>query len=65
MKVRKNLEAVFLVAAIITNFAAFATAQEPTARTGAAVAVSTAAASEMQVVVVKAKRLTPAEKAAL
>ena len=64
MKVRKNLEAVFLVAAIVTNFAAFATAQEPAPRASAAVASSVAGASQMQVVVVKAKRLSAAEKAA-
>ena len=61
MKVRKNLEAVFLVAAIVTNFAAYATAQEPV-RSSAPAATSD---SKMQVVVVKAKRLTAAEKAAM
>ena len=65
MKVRKNLEAVFLVAAIVTNFAAFATAQEPAPRASATVAASVAVDSKMQVVEVKAKRLTAAEKAAL
>ncbi len=65
MKVRKNLEAVFLVAAIVTNFAAFATAQEPAPRASATVAAPVAVDSKMQVVEVKAKRLTAAEKAAL
>ena len=65
MKVRKNLEAVFLVAAIVTNFAAFATAQEPAPRASAPAAASVADVGQMQVVVVKAKRLTAAEKAAM
>jgi hypothetical protein len=73
MKLRKNLEAVFLVAAVVTNFASYAVAS---AQAGAAVAaapvvttqmVSTPAAvkQKMPVVVVKAPRLTAAEKAAL
>ena len=65
MKVRKNLEAVFLVAAIVTNLASYATAQEPVTRASAPATASVAADSKMQVVVVKAKRLTAAEKAAL
>ena len=64
MKVRKNLEAVFLAAAFVTTFAAFATAQVPAARATAPVA-SAAADTKMAVVVVTAKRLTAAEKAAL
>ncbi len=65
MKVRKNLEAVFLAAAFVTTFAAYATAQVPAARVMAPMAASSIADSKMQVVVVKAKRLTPAEKAAM
>jgi hypothetical protein len=61
MKVRKNLEAVFLAAAFVTTFAAYATAEVPVLRTEA----SAVADTKMAVVVVKAKRLTAAEKAAL
>ncbi len=64
MKVRKNLEAVFLAAAFVTTFAAYATAQVPAARSTVPVAASVATDAKMQVVVVKAKRLTAAEKAA-
>ena len=62
MKVRKNLEAVFIAAAFVTTFAAYATAQVPAVR---AAAPAAAADTKMAVVVVKAKRLTAAEKAAL
>lgn len=65
MKLRKNLEAVFLVAAVVTNFASYAVAssQEPAMlRSTPAAAV---AGPKMQVVVVKAHRLSAAEKAAL
>jgi hypothetical protein len=66
MKVRKNLEAVFLAAAVLTTFAAYATAEVPVARVAPAKAIVTAAVdSNVAVVVVKAKRLTAAEKAAL
>jgi len=65
MKVRKNLEAVFLAAAFVTTFAAYATAQVPAARAAAPVVASVAADSKMQVVVIKAKRLSAAEKAAI
>jgi hypothetical protein len=61
MKVRKNLEAVFLAAAFVSTFAAYATAQVPLVRT----ASNATADTKMAVVVVKAKRLTAAEKAAL
>ena len=66
MKVRKNLEAVFLAAAVMATFTAYATAEVSTARAAKPALVSAVAAdSNMHVVVVKAKRLTPAEKAAL
>jgi hypothetical protein len=64
MKVRKNLEAVFLAAAFVSTFAAYATAQVPVART-ASNATAASVDTKMAVVVVKAKRLTAAEKAAL
>jgi hypothetical protein len=63
MKVRKNLEAVFLVAAIATNFASYAVAKVPAAAPVQAGAV--VADQHMQVVVIKGHRLTPSEKAAL
>ncbi|MES2321965.1 MAG: hypothetical protein V4633_06870 [Pseudomonadota bacterium] len=61
MKVRKNLEAVFIAAAFVTTFAAYASAHVPVAQP---VAVAAPADTKMAVVV-KAKRLTAAEKAAL
>ncbi len=65
----KNFEAVSVAAAVLTTFAAFAIAEVPAVRhTAPAVATATAAAAPtgtMQVVVIKAKRLTAAEKAAL
>jgi hypothetical protein len=63
MKVRKNLEAVFLAATVMVSFAAYATADVPL-RAAAAPAIGAAADSNMTVVVVSAKRLSAAEKAA-
>jgi hypothetical protein len=65
MKLRKNLEAAFLVAAVVANFASYAVASAQ-----APVAVKTVQAAQavnpnMPVVVVKAHRLSAAEKAAL
>ena len=69
MKVRKNIEAVFLAAAVTATFAAYATAEVPLARSAKPVAAMVVEASvvdsNVQVVQVKAKRLTAAEKAAL
>jgi hypothetical protein len=70
MKLRKNLEAVFLVAAVVTNFASYAvaSAQAPEVvvrATPAAMAATPAVNQKMPVVVVKAHRLSAAEKAAL
>jgi hypothetical protein len=69
MKLRKNLEAVFLVAAVVTNFASYAvaSAEAPAVvrSAPAAVMVNPAVNQKMPVVVVKAHRLTAAEKAAL
>jgi len=64
MKVRKNLEAVFLAAAFITTFAAYATAEIPAVRNAVAGAKVAANDGKMQTVVVKAKRMTAAEKLA-
>lgn len=66
MKIRKNLEAVFLVAAIVTvpaSFAADRVHDLHAAKTAQAAPV--AADTKMQVVVVKGHRLTAAEKAQL
>ena len=61
----KNFEAVFLAAAVMTTFAAFATAEVPVVRSTKPAISAQAPESTMQVVVIKAKRLTAAEKAAL
>ncbi|GAB3431079.1 hypothetical protein NX773_12510 [Massilia solisilvae] len=66
MKIRKNLEAVFLVAAIVTvpaSFAADRVQELHAARTAQAAPV--AADAKMNVVVVKGHRLSAAEKAQL
>ena len=65
MKVRKNLEAVFLAASVMATFAAYATAQVP-ARFGArpAAVVQASQDANMQVVVIKGERMSAAEKAA-
>ena len=67
MKVRKNLEAVFLAAAVFGTFVSGATAQTPaiTVITSAAQAAPEAIDGKVQVVEVKARRLTAAEKLAL
>jgi hypothetical protein len=73
MKLLKNLEATFLVAAVVTNFASYAvaSAQAPEALRAApaAAVVGQAVKAEVNpkvpVVVVKAQRLSAAEKAAL
>jgi hypothetical protein len=62
MKLRKNLEAVFIVAAVVTNFASYAVAS---AQAPEVVRTAQAVNQKMPVVVVKAHRLTAAEKAAL
>lgn len=66
MKAPKNFEAIFLAAAVLLNMTAFATAEETVATRPAATAQATVAAdANANVVIVKAKRLTAAEKAAL
>jgi hypothetical protein len=64
MKVRKNLEAVFLVAAFVSTFAVYATAEVPVVRAAVATASQAVHDGNMQTVVVKAKRMTAAEKLA-
>ena len=63
MKVRKNIEGVFLAVAVMTTWAAYATAEVPHVAPTAKVQASNVADANMQVVVVKAKRMTALEKA--
>jgi hypothetical protein len=65
MKLRKNLEAVFLVAAVVANFAGYAAASAQANEPVKAVQAAQAVDQAMPVVVVKAHRLSAAEKAAL
>ncbi len=64
MKVRKNIEAVFLAAAVLATFATYASARVP-AQTFAAPTVAKAVTVQpgMQVVVIKGQRMSAAEKA--
>ncbi|MFL6660395.1 MAG: hypothetical protein ACJ8GW_20075 [Massilia sp.] len=62
MKAPKNFEAVFLAAAVLCTFTAYATAEVPASLRVPAAQVSVASHSASNVVVVKAKRLTAAEK---
>ena len=63
MNVLKNFEAVFLGALVMTNLAAYATAEVPAVQAPLQAHSVAVADAGMQVVVVKAKRLTAAEKA--
>jgi hypothetical protein len=63
MNVLKNMEAIFVVAAVLATATTFATASVPAMSHQATVSAS--ADSKMQVVTIKGKRLTAAEKAAL
>lgn len=68
MNIAKNMEAIFVTAAILIGATSLATAAVPAAAKlpGAVAAVATpAAAAQMQVVTISAKRLTAAQKAAL
>jgi hypothetical protein len=66
MKVRKNLEAVFLAAAFVAVPASYAAEKVQVLHAAKAVHVAPLAAdAAMQVVVVKGHRLSAAEKAAL
>ena len=69
MKAPKNLEGIFVVASVLCGFAAFATADVPVTRAAPVARIAAVAApvaiTEGQVVIIKAKRLTAAEKAAL
>ena len=67
MRVPKNFEGVFIVAAVLTTFASYATAAIGTQRATAAIPVTAVQLVDdnVAVVEVKAKRLTAEEKAAL
>ena len=70
MKAPKNFEGLFVVAALFSTIAAYATAEVPVVEIAAPAAYSTAASTvastrAVPVVQVTAKRLTAAEKAAL
>jgi hypothetical protein len=67
MNIAKNMEAIFVVAAVLLGASAYATAALPDAAAPAAPAAVRAAApaAKMQVVVVSAKRLSAAQKASL
>jgi membrane-bound lytic murein transglycosylase MltF len=66
MKVRKNLEAVFLIAAIIAVPASFAAEKVQNLHAAKTVQLAPVASdASMQVVVVKGHRLSAAEKAGL
>ena len=64
MNIAKNMEAIFVVAAVLAGASAYATAAIPEIAVRQTAAVS-ADAAKMPVVVVSAKRLSAAEKAAL
>lgn len=65
MNVLKNFEAVFIGALVMTNMAAYATADVAAVQAPLKAHSVAVADAGMQVVVVKAKRLTAAEKASL
>ena len=65
MKVRQNLEAAFLVAAVVTNFASYAVASAQAPEIVRAAPAAAVIDTKVPVVVVKAHRLSAAEKAAL
>jgi hypothetical protein len=66
MKRPKNLEALFLAAALLATVASYATADVPVrAATVTSVASKVTVVPGMQVVVIKGQRLSAAQKAAL
>lgn len=64
MNVLRNFEAIFIAATVVATFAATATAHVPAVHTAQVSPAAVVAEGKMSVVVVKAKRLTPAQKAA-
>lgn len=65
MNIAKNMEIIFVAAAVIAAATSFATAAPAPAAPAAKIAVAASADGKMPVVTVTAKRLTAAEKAAL
>lgn len=65
MNIAKNMETIFLSAVAVIALTGFATAAVPAKHIAAPAAVVAKSAGAMPVVVVSAKRLTAAEKAAL
>ncbi|AKU23020.1 hypothetical protein MJ904_08050 [Massilia sp. MB5] len=65
MNIAKHMEAIFIVAAVLGGASAMATAAVPASVKASTPVVAKAAASDMQVVTITAKRLSAAEKAAL
>ena len=66
MKISKNFEAIFLVAAVLATLTTYATAKVPTYHAPRNAHLSAVVAeAKMQVVTVSHKRLSPVEKAQL
>jgi len=66
MNIAKNMEAIFVVAAVLLGASAYTSAAAQTSLAVQPVrAAATAATTSMQVVVITGKRLTAAEKASL
>ena len=65
MKLRQNLEAAFIVAAVVTNFASYAVASAQAPEVVRAAPAAAVIDTRVPVVMVKAHRLSAAEKAAL
>lgn len=65
MEIRKNFEAVFLAAAVLGLFASWATSERPVINPVSEPSASAMIDPAMQVVIIKGKRLSAAEKAAL
>jgi len=65
MNIAKNMEAIFLAAVTLAGATTLATAAVPAVKHTVTAAVTTASAGKMPVVVITAKRLSAAEKAAL
>jgi hypothetical protein len=65
MKLLKNLEATFIAAVVVANFASYAVASAQAPETFRAAQAAAVVDAKVPVVVVKAHRLSAAEKAAL
>jgi hypothetical protein len=65
MNIAKNMEALFLAAIVVVSFASAATAANPHKMIDPPRAQAAVASANMVVITDTAKRLTPAQKAAL